>query len=295
MIKEQYILPIDHPISIENIRRKMAPCEKFDNIFSKDELTDIWKRAFTDAHPSARIHKNGTIIISGGLEKIYHDFKDKIDKCVGLDAEKSPAISGNFFITPQQYGLHIDSVRKEDFDSNLKKVPLNDERRKYTCWRNFILPLWIGTTHFNENDAGQFVAFEQRHVDWAKVYNGGNKIPKIGTIYDIVTDYSSLQWYDGQGKEIPKDKNSKLFDLDLYKKYLTTFPYERLNGLTIEAAVDWLPGTPIVFDAVQLHLSNSGSERGVKTWLSKMGLLLTFLVELDEDLLIEWRKEQKKM
>ena len=59
--------------------------------------------------------------------------------------------------------------------------------------------------------------------------------------------------------------------------------------------MQWEPGCPMTFDAVQLHNSNEGTkETGKKMWNSKMGLLLTFLIELDEDLLIEWRKEQKK-
>ena len=50
------------------------------------------------------------------------------------------------------------------------------------------------------------------------------------------------------------------------------------------------------FDAVQLHNTNEGTKsKGKKLWNAKMGLLLTFLVELDDDLLIEWRKEQAKM
>jgi hypothetical protein len=46
-----------------------------------------------------------------------------------------------------------------------------------------------------------------------------------------------------------------------------------------------MPGKPIVFDAVQLHATNPGTERkpdGSHTlWNSKMGLLLTFLKEIE--------------
>ena len=52
----------------------------------------------------------------------------------------------------------------------------------------------------------------------------------------------------------------------------------------------------MTFDAVQLHNTNEGTPiRGIKTWNSKMGLLLTFLIELDEDLLGEWRQFQSKL
>ena len=73
-------------------------------------------------------------------------------------------------------------------------------------------------------------------------------------------------------------------------------PYERLQGLSIEHVWNWVPGTPMTFDAVQLHNTNEGTPiRGIKTWNSKMGLLLTFLIELDEDLLGEWRQFQSKL
>jgi hypothetical protein len=190
--------------------------------------------------------------------------------------------------------LHNDSIRPEDFENTYKWTPLNHERRKYTTWKNFLMPLWIGT-HHDEVDGGQIAFFDQRHIDWAHVYNGGALVPNIASVYKISTDYTDLQFHDGNGNAIPKENNATPFDKETHKQFMNT-PYDRLQGLSIEEVYDWVPGTAMSFDAVQLHNSNEGSkDKKMKMWNAKMGLLLTYLVELDDDLLADWRKEQAKM
>lgn len=292
--REYYMLPINDSTSIENIRRSLSPIKSFENIFSRDELDDIWYRIFKHSNAKVRYHTNGNIIISDYqmFQDIYRDYKEKIDFCVGNDAELSPTIGGNFFITPQQYGLHNDSIRPKDIEVTYKSSPLNSKNRKYTCWKNILIPLWIGDEK-ERDDGGQFVAFEQRDIDYAKIYNGGNSTPNIGTVYEIVTDYGGIQFYDGNGNKIPLEKNKISFDKEHFK-YCNT-PYDRLKGLTVESIINWKPGNPFVFDAVQLHLSNSGSVKGTKSFNNKSGLLLTFLKELDADLLEQWRERQKTL
>lgn len=288
-----YLLPMDHPIAIENVRRHSGESQHFNNIFTETDLDWIWKNAFTD-DSVPRLNKNGTVIIDTDMTKIYHRFKDKIIECVGEDADNTCAIGGNYFITPQQYGLHMDAMREKGYKGMLETVPLNHEQRVYTTWRNFILPLWLGSND-DELDGGQIVFFEQRDIGWAKVYNGGNQTPGIASIYDIVTDYTDIQFYDRNGNAIPREKNAEPFDKEFHTKYLNT-PYRRVQGLTPENVFDWIPGSPMTFDAVQLHATNEGSrDKNKKMWNSKMGLLMMFYKELDEDLKEEWRKEQTAM
>jgi hypothetical protein len=291
--REHFMLPMDHPLAIENMRRHIGPAGKADTLFDKKELDWIWKQAFK-SHRDVRMNRNGTVLVAGNLHEIYEKFQDKIDSCMGPKAKLSPTVGGNYFITPQQYGLHNDSIRPQDFEVTLDKVPLNSELRKYTCWKNWLLPLWIGT-HMDEEDGGQIVFFDQRHIDWAHVYNGGGHVPNIASVYKISTDYTELQFHDGKGNAIPKENNAIPFDKALHKEVMNT-PYDRLQGLSAETILDWEPGKPMWFDAVQLHNTNEGTKsKGKKMWNAKMGLLLTFLVELDEDLLVEWRKEQAAM
>jgi hypothetical protein len=280
------MLPMDNEIAIENIRRYISPSTCHENIFDKDELEYIWKSAFCDIG-KARLNRNGTVLIAGHLltKKMYTDFKEKIDKLIPY-ADLSPKVGGNYFITPQQYGLHNDSIRPEDWENTTKIIPKKDYRRRYTCYKNIIIPLWIGS-HLDELDGGQIVFFDQRHIDWAHVYNGGGLVPNIASVYKIATDYSDIQFYDGKGNPQPKENNSIPFDKEFHEKWMNT-PYQRLQGLTVENCFNWVPGSPCVFDAVQLHATNRGTPHGEFYYNAKMGLLLTFLVELDDDLKEEW-------
>lgn len=288
-----YLLPMDHPLAIENIRRHSSESVCFKDKFSEEELDWIWKNAFTD-DSVPRLNKNGTVIVDTDMTKIYDRYKDKIIECVGEDADNTCAIGGNYFITPQQYGLHMDAMREKGYKGMLESVPLDHEQRVYTTWKNFILPLWIGSND-DELDGGQIVFFEQRDIGWAKVYNGGNQTPGIASIYDIVTDYTNIQFYDRNGNAIPREKNAEPFDKEFHARYLNT-PYRRVQGLSAENVFDWVPGSPCVFDAVQLHATNEGSrDKNKKMWNSKMGLLMMFYKKLDEDLLEEWKKEQSRI
>ena len=296
-MRELYMLPMNHPIAQENIRRHISPAQIYDDLFDEEELDDIWKSAF-DARNNVRRNRNGTVLMVGpdsGFDEIYERYKTKIDKMVGEEyATKTPSIGGNWFITPQQYGLHNDSIRPAVFEQTLKHIPLNHPQRQYTVWKNLIIPLWIGT-HLDYEDGGQICFFDQRHIDWACVYNAGEKTENIASVYDICTDYTELQFYDKFGEAIPRENNNKKFNLACWEEYMNT-PYERLQGLSAEHIWNWVPGTSMTFDAVQLHNTNEGSRhRRIKTWNSKMGLLLTFLIELDEDLLSEWRQFQSKL
>jgi hypothetical protein len=288
-----YQLPMDHPISIENVRRHSSKAECFKNVWEEKELEWLWKNAFTAEYNAPRLNRNGTVIIDVDMSKIYQRYKSKFDEALGPLAEKTPVIGGNYFITPQQYGLHQDAMREKGYRNMLEHVPLNSPQRKYTTWKNIITPLWVGS-HLDELDGGQIVFFEQRDIGWAKVYNGGAETKNIASIYEIVTDYSHLQFYNRDGDLMPR--SNEPFDKDFYNKYMNT-PYKRLQGLSPESVFDWTPGSPCVFDAVQLHATNEGTKTSEhkKTWNSKMGLLMTFMIELDDDLLTEWRKEQAKM
>lgn len=288
-----YLLPMDHPISVENVKRHSSKATCIENFWEEKDLDWLWKNAFTADYNVPRLNRNGTVIIDVDMSKIYNRYKDKFDTALGPVAEKSPVIGGNYFITPQQYGLHQDAMREKGYKNMLQHVPLKDTKRKYTTWKNIITPLWVGS-HLDELDGGQIVFFEQRDIGWAKVYNGGAETKNIASIYEIVTDYTNLQFYDRNGNTMPK--SSEPFDKQFYDQYMNT-PYKRLQGLNPESVFDWVPGSPCIFDAVQLHATNEGTKGGEhkKTWNSKMGLLMTFMIELDEDLLIEWRKEQATM
>ena len=285
-----YTLPMDHPIAIENIRRHLSPSKIVYDIFNEEERNDIWKSAFVDIG-LPRYNRNGTVLIDSDLQQVYDRYKSKIDEYIS-EASSSPCVGGNYYITPQQYGLHNDTIRYKAYNRMLENFPLNHPQRKYTPGKVLLVPLWVGT-HFDEVDGGQLVTFTQRDIFWARVYNNKKQTKNIASIYEVVTNHSLIQFYDSNGNKIPKEKNSIPFDKELHKKWINS-PYDRYEGMTIELVNDWIPGSAFIFDTVQLHYSNEGTkEKGYKTWNAKMGVFLQFLNPLDDDLLKEWQKEQK--
>ena len=250
-----YQLPMDHPLTIENVRRHSSKASCIEDFWNEDELDWLWKNAFTADYNVPRLNRNGTVIVDVDMQKIYDRNKDKFIEALGPVADNSPTNGGNYFITPQQYGLHQDAMREKGYKNMLENVPLNDPRRKYTTWKNIITPLWVGS-HLDELDGGQIVFFNERDIGWAKVYNGGAQTTNIASIYEIVTDYSHIQFYDADGNAMPR--SNEPFDKEFHKKYMNT-PYRRLQGLSPESVFDWKPGSPCIFDAVQLHPTKVGT------------------------------------
>lgn len=289
-----YLLPMDHPLAVENVRRHSSRATCVENAWTKEELDWLWKNAFTDKS-RPRLNRNGTVIVDTDMDMIYRRYQSKFDSLLGPNASKTPCIGGNYFITPQQYGLHQDAGREEGYRRMLEDVPIWHEQRCFTTWKNIITPLWVGS-HLDELDGGQIVFFEQRDIGWAKVYNAGKQTKNIASIYEIKTDYSDIQFYNASGQAIPRELNSVPFDVEFHERYMNT-PYVRLVGLTPEEVFQWEPGNPCIFDAVQLHATNEGTKGGEhrKTWNAKMGLLMMFYIELDPDLLYLWREEQNEL
>jgi hypothetical protein len=117
------------------------------------------------------------------------------------------------------------------------------------------------------------------------VYNHGQQIPSPATTYPIVTDHATIDFYNQRGEVLSKEQSAKTYNAEHHEKYLYHTPRIRLMGLTPESTLEWVPGKPIVFDAVQLHATNPGTEvqpSGNRVrWNIKMGLLLTFLKEIE--------------
>lgn len=267
---ERYLPNLNRPDVVDSIAKNSTKAKAYNLMFSQDELDWIRGFAFTSC-AVARYNQNGTVFISGNLEAVYKQFKDRIDEIIP-GAENSPVVGGNYFVTNDQYGLHNDSTRLVDWKNSLQSVPEDANQRRFVPWRNVIIPLYVTP----DNTTSQGVFFNERHIDFAHVYNHGHK-GDIATTYPIARDYSQIQFHGLDGNPIPRENNTKEYNEEHYKKYLDYTPKRRLSGLTPELTCNWEPGRPIVFDAVQLHATNKGND--VK-WTSKMGLLLTFLKEM---------------
>jgi hypothetical protein len=255
------------------------PAVVSDEEFSVEDISWLYAFAFGCCH-NIRHNANGTMFISGNHDLIVTKFADKLERILP-GCTKSPQIGGNYFITPSQYGLHNDSTRRTDWEHSMAKAPVDSPLRRYTPWRNIIIPLWIAYPQ----TVSHGVWFDQRHIDFAHVYNHGEKIPTPATTYPIVTDHATIDFHNQQGELLSKDQSSKSYDAEHHGKYLYHTPRIRLMGLTPESTLEWVPGKPIVFDAVQLHATNPGTnlkpDGQHNLWNVKMGLLLTFLKEIE--------------
>lgn len=300
---ESYMMNLRDPAVVQNIADHIEPAKVFyddqDVMFNEDELRWLYGYAFSSCL-NVRHNANGTIFISGNLHKIASKFLDKLEKILP-GCSDSPSVAGNFLITPSQYGLHTDSTRQTDWENSFHKVPENSPNRKYVPWRNILIPMWIGNL---PNTVSHGVFFNQRHIDFAHVYLHGNPFGKeTATTYPIVYDHGEIDFHDSDGKLISRENNYIPYSREHHKEYLEYTPYKRLTGLTPELTCEWVPGSPFVFDAFQLHATNKGTnvkerfmmqpvnENGVttagpfikterETWDTKMGLLLTFLREV---------------
>ena len=263
----EYLADIRDPAITQNVADHIEPAKVYDEMFTQEEIEWMYGFAFSRCS-TARHNPNGTIFLSGNMEGIYKRYKKKIDDiCPGAD--RSPIVGGNFFITPDQYGLHNDSMRRTDWEEGLAWLPIDDPRRSYANWRNVIIPIFVT----RPDTVSHAVFFKQRHIDWSHVYNHGNKMTSA-TTYEIVDDHSKINFHTAEGVQTG-EQNLKPYDKEHFEKYLYYTPYERLAGLEPELTCEWKPRCPITFDAYQLHATNKGFKD--KQWVIKMGLLLCFL------------------
>lgn len=267
----EFIPSMDDPKAVAAITRFLSPAQKIDSVFLPAELEQLSQFAFS-GKVEMRRNANGTVFVSGPeLRQCYAMFSEKIEALLP-GAGASPAIQGNFFITPTQYGLHNDAPRESDFKHSLKHNPKEAKDRNYVPWKNIIIPLWQGP----ENAVSQIIFFKQRHIAWAHVYNHSNATQGISTTYPIITNHGDIDFHDHTGAVIPRDLNLIEYDESHYNQYLKSTPRKRLTGLTPELTCNWEPGSLLIFDPVQLHATNKGQP----AWNIKMGLLLTFLKEI---------------
>jgi hypothetical protein len=279
---ECYMPDLAGEYACDAMRKIFEPAIVSQEEFNEEELSWLYAFAFGCCH-NVRHNANGTIFVSGNHDLIVTKFADKLEKILP-GCTKSPKISGNFFITPSQYGLHNDSTRRMDWENSIVKAPIDSPLRKYTPWRNIIIPLWLAYPQ----TVSHGVWFDQRHIDFAHVYNHGEEVKPPATTYPVVKDHSTIDFYNQKGELLSKEQSAKAYDAAHYKKYLWHTPIVRLTGLTPESTIEWVPGKPIVFDAVQLHATNPGTNLKSdlpfathEVWNLKMGLLLTFLKEIE--------------
>tara|TARA_E500000331_G_scaffold357022_1_gene417236 strand:- start:1501 stop:2385 length:885 start_codon:yes stop_codon:yes gene_type:complete len=65
--------------------------------------------------------------------------------------------------------------------------------------------------------------------------------------------------------------NTRPFDTEIYKKYLTHQPYDDLTSLEVDKIIEWVPGDVIVFDRTTLHCASNFLKEDVR---EKMAMVM---------------------
>lgn len=82
---------------------------------------------------------------------------------------------------------------------------------------------------------------------------------------EYIPTYYNKQIYEYENIENLTDKT---FDHIIYKKYFTHVKKTWLDGLTFHSAIDWIPGSAIIFDSVRLHCASDFRKLGIKEKLA---------------------------
>lgn len=266
----QYLTNIEDPRVKTDIIKHIRPAESHPEFFTDDEIA--WIQGFAFSRCSRlRINPNGTFFVSGNMRGVYEKYADKFEQILP-GCGKSPVVKGNYFITPEQYGLHNDSIRKSDYTQTFEDYAPEHEQRRWVPWRNIIIPLMVSPAVDSH-----IVFFKQRHISWFTVYDHGAKADKYPADYPVITDYSKIQFETCEDSQ-SIEQNTIPYNKKHYDQYLSYTPYRRLTGLSEESTFEWHPKCPMVFDCFQLHATNQGIDPN--QWKIKMGLLLCFFREI---------------
>jgi len=248
----------------EQVRETLEPVNLEYDVFDEDDLAWLEDYGRTQT-PNSRRNDNGTVFTSGAFDTIVTKFRRKLERILP-GCTQSPDIDGNFFITPHQYGLHNDSIPRWRWEQN------GSAAGEYHPWRNILIPLWQAPSDANS----QIVFFEQRDLDWAKVYHHNHQGP-IATTYPVCRNYAEIDtFYNMHGEPLPwQDRPMEPVE---FFRYLDTegSDIDRFRGLTVETMFDWRPGMAFAFDSWQLHATNKGNP----AWHQKSGLLLCFFKKI---------------
>ena len=167
-------------------------------------------------------------------DSIVENILDKIEKEIG----PYDVVSAFFFKTDYPHIIHND----DSFE-----LPDN-------VYKAITLPLKL----YGENITGypSLCFFEQFYFHGpSKFFKGEEFIPT----------YYNKQIYEYKDIE---NLTSKKFDDLLYEKYFTHCKKRWLEGLTFHSAIEWMPGSAIIFDSVRLHCASDFRKQNIREKLA---------------------------
>jgi hypothetical protein len=223
------------PDEILKIKNTIQNPYEIKNILSTDEintLINIFKN-----HPDIdKIHKNTGPITLSLKEYIDHPLVIKIFNLVEKNIGPFDITSVFFFQTTYPHIIHND----DSFE-------LPD-----TVYKAITIPLSM------EGFAGKYPKlcfFDQFYFHGpSKFFNDDDSIPT----------YYNKQVYDYQ--DVSGLVDTPFVDND---NYFTHLKPQWLEGLSLNSALDWIPGNALIFDSTRLHCASDFRKLGIK---SKLGI-----------------------
>jgi hypothetical protein len=225
---------------IEKIKNHFSSPRLIENFISREEiehLISIFENSkdTTDFY-KGKIHKN-TGPITLNLEDYFEDpVVSKIIKNIELHIGPFSITASFIFKTDYPHIIHNDDT-----------FELPD-----TVYKAITIPLFL------ENFKGTYPKlcfFDQFYFHGpAKFFKGSSNIP---TYYNKqVYDYSDVE-------------NSVEHEFIDTNGYFTHLKSQWLSGLSLNSAIDWIPGSAIIFDSVRLHCASDFRNLGIT---SKLGI-----------------------
>ena len=167
-------------------------------------------------------------------DSIVENLLEKIEKEIG----PYDVVSAFFFKTDYPHIIHND----DSFE-----LPDN-------VYKAITLPLRI----YGDNIIGypSLCFFEQLY------FHGPSKFFKGE---EFVPTYYNKQIYEYRDIE---NLTEQSFDNRLYEHYFTHCKKRWLEGLTFHSAIEWMPGSAIIFDSVRLHCASDFRKQNIKEKLA---------------------------
>lgn len=167
-------------------------------------------------------------------DSIVHNIFGKIEKVIG----PYDMVSAFFFKTDYPHIIHND----DSFE-----LPDN-------VYKAVTLPLKL----YGENITGNpsLCFFKQFYFHGPSKFFKGEK---------FIPTYYNKQIYEYRDIE---NLTNQSFDDVLYQKYFTHCKKQWLEGLTFHNAIDWIPGTAIIFDSLRLHCASDFRKQNIKEKLA---------------------------
>jgi hypothetical protein len=229
---------------IEKIKSDLIDPYQILNFINQDEIEHLIDLFDVDRELDfpyrGKIFKNTGPVTLDLLRFESDPVVEKIKNCLFLEIGKFTISSAFFFKTDYPHIIHNDDTFE---------LPDN-------VFRGITIPLYMDSEEAMISYP-KLCFFDQFYFHGpSKFFNKDTDIP---TYYNKqIYNYSDVY-----------NLNNDIFPNEIYQKYFTHCKKQWFEGLTFHSAIDWIPGSAIIFDSTRLHCASDFRKNNIK---SKLGI-----------------------